>query len=91
MNTSFKVRRSVSSVRNALSGLIGLRDLANSPSTPDTVKQFATEQITQTFEAIRAHDLGTGTAQKLNQFEQNPETLNPDTIEQFARSWGAGE
>ena len=90
MNTSFKVRRSVSSVRNALTGLIGLRDLANSPSTPDTVRQFAADQIAQTFEAIRAHDLGPATAQKLNQFEQNPDTLNPDTIEQFVRSWGEG-
>lgn len=91
MSTSTKVRRSVSSVRNALSHLIGLRDLANAPSTPNTVKRFTAGQIAQTFEAIRAHDRGPETNRALDQFAQDLSTLNPDTIEQFARSWGAGD
>ena len=86
-----KIRKSSSSVRNALVSVIGFRDSMMNPDTPDTIKQFTAGQITETFDAIRAITRGPNAANLLAKLEQDISNLDHAAIDKFVHLWAAGE
>ena len=86
-----KIRKSNSSVRNALVSVIGFRDLNLGPNTPDIIKPFVAGQIADTFDAVWAITSGPNAANLLAKLQQNLSNLDHAAIDEFVHLWAAGE
>lgn len=86
-----KIRKSNSSVRNALVSVIGFRDLILDPYTPDNIAMFAEGRIFETFAAIREITQSPQSNIMINTLQSNLGNLDHAAIDRFVHLWAAGE